>query len=93
MSEDKKILITEKSNKGVLRLIMNNLDYKNALSKKMMRMLGDEIKAASSDKSIKVIVLAAKGNVFCSGHDLKEITAARENKDSGEEFYQDLFDS
>ncbi|MDA8958263.1 enoyl-CoA hydratase [Gammaproteobacteria bacterium] len=69
------------------------LDYKNALSKKMIGMLGDEIKGASSDKSIKVIVLAAKGNVFCSGHDLKEITAARENKDSGEEFYQDLFDS
>ncbi|MDA9869173.1 enoyl-CoA hydratase [Gammaproteobacteria bacterium] len=93
MSEDKKILITEKSNKGILRLVMNNLDYKNALSKKMIGMLGDEIKGASSDKSIKVIVLAAKGNVFCSGHDLKEITAARENKDSGEEFYQDLFDS
>ena len=53
----------------------------------------DEIKQASSNKSIKVIVLAAKGNVFCSGHDLKEITAARENKDSGEEFFQHLFDS
>jgi len=93
MSEDIKILIKEKSDKGVLRLVMNNLDYKNALSNKMMSMLRDEIKSASSDKSIKVIVLAAKGNVFCSGHDLKEIIAARENKDSGEEFYQDLFDS
>ena len=93
MSEDTKILIKEKSDKGVLRLVMNNLDYKNALSNKMMGMLKDEIKDASSDKSIKVIVLAAKGNVFCSGHDLKEITAARENEDSGEEFYQDLFDS
>ena len=93
MSEDIKILIKEKSDKGVLRLVMNNLDYKNALSKKMMSMLRDEIESASSDKSIKVIVLAAKGNVFCSGHDLKEITAARQNKDSGEEFYQDLFDS
>jgi len=93
MSENLKILIKEKSDKGVLRLVMNNLDYKNALSKKMMGMLADEIKSASSDKSIKVIVLAAKGNVFCSGHDLKEITAARENEDSGEEFYQGLFDS
>ena len=93
MSEDIKILIKEKSDKGVLRLVMNNLDYKNALSSKMMGMLRDEIESASSDKSIKVIVLAAKGNVFCSGHDLKEITAARKNKDSGEEFYQDLFDS
>ena len=93
MSEDIKILIKEKSDKGVLRLVMNNLDYKNALSNKMMSMLEDEIKVASLDKSTRVIVLAAKGNVFSSGHDLKEITAARDNKDSGEEFYQDLFDS
>ena len=76
MSGNLKILFKEKCEKGVLRLVMNNLDCKNALSNKMMSMLEDEIKGASSDKSIKVIVLAAKGNVFCSGHDLKEITAA-----------------
>ena len=93
MKENLKILIKEKSGKGVLRLIMNNLDQRNALSKNMMSILMDEIKSASSDQSIKVIVLAAKGNVFCSGHDLKEITAARENKDSGEVYFKDLFDS
>ena len=93
MKENLKILIKEKSDKGVLRLIMNNLVQRNALSKNMMSILMDEIKGASSDQSIKVIVLAAKGNVFCSGHDLKEITAARENEDSGEVYFKDLFDS
>ena len=93
MDEDINILIKEQSDKGVLRLVMNNLDYKNALSNEMIGMLMNEIQDASSDKSIKVIVLAAKGNVFCSGHDLKEIIAAREHKDSGEEFYLDLFNS
>ena len=77
-------LIKEKSDHGVLRLIMNNSDQGNALSESMMSILMDEIKGASSDQSIKVIVIAANGNVFCSGHDLKEITAARENEDSGE---------
>ena len=91
MKENLKILIKEKSDKGVLRLIMSNLDHKNALSSNMMSILMDEIKDASSDKSIKVIVLAAEGNVFCSGHDLKEITAARQNEDSGEDFFQDPF--
>ena len=76
MKENSKILIKEKSDRGVLRLLMNNLDQKNALSESMMNILMDEIKGASSDKSIKVMVLAANGNVFCSGHDLKEITAA-----------------
>ena len=86
-------LIKEKSDHGVLRLIMNNLDQGNALSEGMMSILMDEIKGASSDQSIKVIVLAANGNVFCSGHDLKEITTARENEDSGEVYFKNLFDS
>ena len=93
MKEHLKILIKEKSEEGVLRLIMNNLDQRNALSESMISILIDEIKDASSDQSIKVIVLAANGNVFCSGHDLKEITAARENDDSGEAYFKNLFDS
>ena len=60
MDKDIKILIKEQSDKGVLRLVMNNLDYKNALSNEMIGMLMNEIQDASSDKSIKVIVLAAK---------------------------------
>tara|TARA_B100001540_G_scaffold154303_1_gene136524 strand:- start:380 stop:1180 length:801 start_codon:yes stop_codon:yes gene_type:complete len=93
MKENLKILIKESCDNGVLRLVMNNLDQKNALSENMMNILIDEIKAASSDPSIKVIVLAANGNVFCSGHDLKEITAARENEDSGEDYFKNLFNS
>ena len=93
MKENSKILIKESCDNGVLRLVMNNLDQKNALSENMMNILIDEIKAASSDPSIKVIVLAANGNVFCSGHDLKEITAARENEDSGEDYFKNLFNS
>ena len=93
MKENIKILIKEKSDEGILRLIMNNSDQGNALSESMMSILMDEIKGASSDQSIKVIVLAAHGNVFCSGHDLKEITAARENEDSGEVYFKNLFDT
>ena len=92
MEENINILIKEKSDKGVLRLIMNNTDQKNPLSESMMSMLMEEIKGASSDQSIRVIVLAATGNVFSSGHDLKEITAARESEDNGEVYFKNLFD-
>ena len=92
MKENINILIKEKSDKGVLRLIMNNADQKNPLSESMMSMLMEEIKGASSDQSIRVIVLAATGNVFSSGHDLKEITAARESEDNGEVYFKNLFD-
>ena len=86
------ILIKEKSERGILRLTMNNSDKKNPLSEIMMSLLTNEIKKASSDKSVRVIVLAATGNVFSSGHDLKEITAARESEDSGEVYFKNLFD-
>ena len=92
MEENINILIKEKSDKGVLRLIMNNADQKNPLSESMMSMLMEEIKGASSDQSIRVIVLAATGNVFSSGHDLKEITSARESEDNGEVYFKNLFD-
>ena len=92
MNENLNMLIKEKSDKGVMRLMMNNSDQKNPLSEGMMSMLMDEIEGASSDQSIRVIVLAAKGNVFSSGHDLKEITAARESGDSGEVYFKNLFD-
>ena len=93
MNENLNILTKEKSDKGVLRLIMNNPDQKNPLSESMMSVLMDEIKGASSDRSIRVIVLSAIGNVFSSGHDLKEITAAREKDDRGEVYFKNLFDS
>ena len=93
MNENLNILIKEKSDKGVLRLIMNNSDQKNPLSESMMSVLMDEIKGASSDQSTRVIVLAANGNVFSSGHDLKEITAARDKEDGGEVYFKNLFDS
>ena len=92
MNEVSGILIKEKSSKGILRLTMNNLDQKNALSESMISILKDELEDASTDQSIRVIVLAANGNVFCSGHDLKEITFARENQDNGHAFFQRLFD-
>ena len=92
MNEVSGILIKEKSSKGILRLTMNNLDQKNALSENMISILKHELEDVSTDQSIRVIVLAANGNVFCSGHDLKEITSARENEDNGHAFFKRLFD-
>ena len=92
MKENLEILIKEKSDKGVLRLTMNNPNKKNPLSESMMSILMEGIKDASADHSIKVIVLAANGDVFSSGHDLKEITSARANEDKGESYFKELFD-
>ena len=67
------ILLIDANDIGILRLTLNDLDNKNALSELMMLKLINAITEASKDNSVKVIVIASTGNVFCSGHNLKEI--------------------
>jgi enoyl-CoA hydratase/carnithine racemase len=86
------ILKIDQTQTGVLRLILNDPDNKNALSDQMMHQLHQCISDASSNNSVKVIIIAAVGDVFCSGHNLKDITKARANADNGKEYFSDLFD-
>ena len=85
------ILLIDHNDIGILRLTLNDLDNQNALSELMMQKLINAISKASKDKSVKVIVIASTGNVFCSGHNLKEINEARKADDSGEFYYLELF--
>ena len=88
-----KTLHREQTNEGVLRLTMNDQKNRNALSEAMMNNLIEELTKGASDKSIRVIIIASNGSVFSSGHDLKEITAARNQKDFGEAYFKSLFDT
>ena len=85
------ILIKDNAEDGILRLTLDDQKNKNALSKTMMEHLKDGLNSASLDDSVKVIVIAATGDVFSSGHNLKEITNARENEDAGEAYFNSLF--
>ena len=85
------ILKVDKTEKSIFRLTLDDQQNKNALSEKMINLLKKNLDLASSDNSIKVIVISAIGDVFCSGHNLKEITHARENEDQGESYFLDLF--
>ena len=87
----KDIVQIDQTQPDILRLILNDPKNKNALSDKMMQQLQDLIVEASSNDSVKVIIIAAIGDVFCSGHNLKDITEARANKDGGKEYLSNLF--
>jgi enoyl-CoA hydratase/carnithine racemase len=54
----------------------------------MMESLAKELSEAAIDDSVRVIILSAKGSIFCAGHDLKEITEARNNEDSGYAYFE-----
>ena len=76
--------------KGMLRLTLANPPA-NALSLAVMAALTAELDRAKADKSVRVIVLAAAGKVFCAGHDLKEMTAHRADADRGKAFFEKTF--
>lgn len=87
------ILLADNSNEGILRLVMNNTNNKNSLSTNLIEELRNKISSGIKNDDIKVIIIAANGGVFSSGHDLKEITEARKNSDGGINFYKKLFAS
>ena len=80
-------LLKEVTEEGILRLTLNDVSRRNALSEGMLTQLSDVLKQASTDPAINVIVLAANGPAFCAGHDLKELTASRANADKGESYF------
>ncbi|WP_309086575.1 enoyl-CoA hydratase [Chelativorans sp.] len=71
---------------GVLTLILQNPPA-NALSVAMMEALKGQLERARDDKAVRVIVLAHEGKVFSAGHDLKEMTARRNDADRGRAFF------
>jgi len=92
MNENKKdILRIDQSQASILRLALDDPNNKNALSEDMMKQLKKLLMKASSDDSVKVIIISAVGDVFCSGHNLKDITEARKNEDEGKAYFLDLF--
>jgi enoyl-CoA hydratase/carnithine racemase len=78
---------------GVLRLTLSDAASRNSLSEAMMAALQSTLAAAAADKAVRVIVLAAEGPAFSSGHNLKEITARRADPDNGAAYFAALFDS
>jgi enoyl-CoA hydratase/carnithine racemase len=74
---------------GVATLTLARPEARNALSLSMLDSLSEMFAKIADDRSVRAVVLAAEGPVYSSGHDLKEITAARENADRGRAFFED----
>lgn len=76
---------------GILRLTLNRPNARNALSSDLMAALQAALDGAAQDNATRVVVIAAEGPVFSSGHDLKELAAHRATGDKGAAAYAALF--
>jgi enoyl-CoA hydratase/carnithine racemase len=63
---------------GVVRLTLNRPERRNALSWELLTRLEQAIGSIASDRSARVVVIAATGPAFSSGHDLAEMTGRSE---------------
>ncbi|MEN8894206.1 enoyl-CoA hydratase [Planktotalea arctica] len=84
------ILLRDLSDDGILRLTLNDVRRRNALSEAMLDALGSAFGAAGNEPAVRVIILAANGPAFCAGHDLKEMTAGRSGPDGGKAYFASI---
>ena len=84
-------LLRQELSGQVLRLTLADDATRNSLSEAMMLALHDALESAALNPSIGVIVIAALGNAFSSGHNLKEMTAHRTDPDKGEAYFSKMF--
>ena len=90
--QDVDLLLSTQGSDGILRLTLNDPARRNALSETMLAALNAAIEAASANKDVRVIILAAVGPVFCAGHDLKEMTAGRQSGDRGRAYFTKILE-
>jgi len=69
-------LLESDFNDSVLILTLNRPRRFNALSRDSLYALHVALDAAADNQLARVVVIAANGDGFCAGHDLKEMTAA-----------------
>ena len=84
---DANFLQAAQGSDGILCLTLNDPHRRNALSEAMLTALDAAFDAASINPDVRVVILAAAGPVFCAGHDLKEMTAGRQNVDRGRAYF------
>ena len=74
-------------------LTLNRSKARNSLSESMILALREAFKTIASDQNVRAVVLASSGPAFCAGHDLKELTARRKDKDGGRAYFEQIMSS
>ncbi|WP_422024664.1 enoyl-CoA hydratase [Pyruvatibacter mobilis] len=83
-------VLCESIEAGIATLTLNRAKARNSLSDALIAALHEAVNRLGTDPAARVIVLEAAGPAFCAGHDLKEMTAHREDADGGKAYFEDL---
>ncbi len=84
-------ILTRADHGAIAHLTLNMPDKLNALSVEMLDALQSALDDIA-DSDARVVILSGAGKAFCAGHDLKQMTAARQSPDGGQAAFKALFD-
>jgi len=84
-------LLQRTDDDGIAIVMLNAPETINALSEAMLDALSNEFDRIADDRSIHAVILRSAGKHFCAGHNLKEMTARRDDPDGGFQYFLDLF--
>ncbi len=71
-------------------LTLNRPAARNSLSEAMLEALGNALTAIAHERAVRAVVLTANGPAFSAGHDLKELTAHRQDEDRGRAYFKHI---
>jgi len=81
-----KILLRE--DQGPIALLtLNRPEARNSLSVELIAALTSAVTEIGASDAVRAIVITGEGTAFSSGHDLKELTAHRNDPDRGRAFF------
>lgn len=72
MTEDSALVLYEKPEPGLARIVLNRPQTANAQNTDLLYDLNDAFDRAARENDVNVIILAANGKHFSSGHDIRE---------------------
>jgi enoyl-CoA hydratase/carnithine racemase len=78
--------LTSQREGAIVIVTLDRPELRNALSLELMRELLACLDGIGRDREVRAVILAASGTVFCSGHDLGEMTGRDLNE------YREIFD-
>ena len=75
-------LLVNLASKNICIITLNNPGKRNPLSSSIISKMQEIFNYLKKNKKIKVVIIKSTGNVFCSGHDLKEIKKSNNKQET-----------
>ena len=71
-------------------LTLNRPEARNSLSEGLIAELHAALREIHDDTKVRAVVIAATGNAFSAGHDMKELTIRRGDADRGRAYFAEI---